>query len=142
MTTTFLNTKISEVENKIPHNFKYIITQEFIMLTAKKFAARLKQADFLNKGNFDNTLTRFNKRITSNKTKHLEVQKKLIRLKTKDLFLVRIYFASNDGSQNTLVYQPTLDIRIKKNTKVLIMFWIGNQREYLILNLSHYILLS
>ena len=137
-----MNTKISEVENKIPHNFKYIITKEFIMLTAKKFAARLKQADFLNKGNFDNTLTRFNKRITSNKTKHLEVQKKLIRLKTKDLFLVRIYFAINDGSQNTLVYQPTLDIRIKKNTKVLIMFWIGNQREYLILNLSHYILLS
>ena len=137
-----MNTKISEVEKKIPHNFKYIITQEFIMLTTKKFAARLKQADFLNKGNFDNTLTRFNKRITSNKTKHLEVQKKLIRLKTKDLFLVRIYFAINDGSQNTLVYQPTLDIRIKKNTKVLIMFWIGNQREYLILNLSHYILLS
>ena len=137
-----MNTKISEVENKIPHNFKYTITQEFIMLTTKKFAARLKQADFLNKGNFDNTLTRFNKRITSNKTKHLEVQKKLIRLKTKDLFLVRIYFAINDGSQNTLVYQPTLDIRIKKNTKVLIMFWIGNQREYLILNLSHYILLS
>ena len=82
VTTTFLNTKISEVVNKIPHNFKYIITQEFIMLTAKKFAARLKQADFLNKSDFDNKLTRFNKRITSNKTKHLEVQKKLIGLKT------------------------------------------------------------
>ena len=82
VTTTFLNTKISEVVNKIPHNFKYIITQEFIMLTAKKFAARLKQADFLNKSDFDSKLTRFNKRITSNKTKHLEVQKKLIGLKT------------------------------------------------------------
>ena len=96
----------------------------------------------MTKSDFNDKLTSFNKRITSNKTKHLEVQKKLIRLKTKDLFLVRIYFAINDGSQNTLVYQPTLDIRIKKNTKVLIMFWIGNQREYLILNLSHYILLS
>ena len=102
-----MNTKISEVENKIPHNFKYIITQEFIMLTAKKFAARLKQADFLNKGNFDNTLTRFNKRITSNKTKHLEVQKKLNNLITKDynFFLVKTYVTSNDGSQNMFISQ-------------------------------------
>ena len=96
----------------------------------------------MSKTDFENKLTSFNKQITSNKTKHLEVQKKLIRLKTKDLFSGRIYFASNDGSQNMLVFQPKLDIRIKKNTKVLIMFWIGNQREYLILNLSHYILLS
>ena len=29
MTTTGWNTKISEVENKIPDNFKYITTQEF-----------------------------------------------------------------------------------------------------------------
>ena len=45
MTTTVLNTKISEVENK---------------------------------------LTSFNRRPTSNKTKHLEVQKKLNSLITKD----------------------------------------------------------
>ena len=29
MTTTVLNTKISEVKNKIPENSKYITTQEF-----------------------------------------------------------------------------------------------------------------
>ena len=31
-------------------------------------------------------------------------------------FLGRMYFTSNDGSQNTFVYQPTLDtnVRIKK----------------------------
>ena len=49
MTTTVFNTKISEVENKIPDNSKSITTQEFNKLTAEYFAARLKQADFVNK---------------------------------------------------------------------------------------------
>ena len=38
-------------------------------------------------------------------------------LTTKDynFFLGRMYFTSNDGSQNTFVYQPTLDtIELKK----------------------------
>ena len=65
----------------------------------------------MTKTDFDNKLTIFNRQITSNKAKHLEVQKKLNSPITKDyiFFLVRIYFASNDGSQNTCVYQPTLD---------------------------------
>ena len=42
MITTALNTKISEVENKISDNSKYITTQAFSMLTAENFAARLK----------------------------------------------------------------------------------------------------
>ena len=76
VTATVLNTKIGEVENKILHNAKYITTQEFNKLTAENFTARLKQADLVSKTNFDDKLTSFNKRITSNKTKHLEVQKK------------------------------------------------------------------
>ena len=43
------------------------------MLTAENFAGRLKQAKLLNKTDFNIKLTSFNKRITSNKTKHLEV---------------------------------------------------------------------
>ena len=34
VTKTVLNTKISEVENKIPNNDKYITTPEFNKLTA------------------------------------------------------------------------------------------------------------
>ena len=70
VTTTVLNTKISEVEKKIPDNSKYIYitTQEFNKLTAGNFEARLKQADLVNKTDFDNKLTNFNKQITSNKT--------------------------------------------------------------------------
>ena len=117
MTTTVLNTKISEVENKIPDHAKYITTQEINKLTAENFEVKLKQPDFVNKTDFDNKLTRFNRRITSNKRKHLEVQKKLNSLITKDYnFLFgRIYFTSNDGSQNTFAYQPTLDaLELKK----------------------------
>ena len=111
VTTIFLNTKISDIENKIPDNFKYITTQEFNKLTAENFAARLKQANLVNKTDFDNKLKSFNRRVTSNKTKRLEVQKKLNSLITKDykFFLGRIYFTSNDGSQNLFVYQPVLD---------------------------------
>ena len=39
MNTTVLNTKISRVKNKISDNSKYITTQEFNKLTAKSFAA-------------------------------------------------------------------------------------------------------
>ena len=83
VTTTLLNTKISQVENKIPDNSKYITTPKFNKFTAVNFAARLKQADLANKTDFDNELTSFNRRITSNKIKHSEVQKKLNSLVTK-----------------------------------------------------------
>ena len=75
VTTTVLNAKISEVENKIPNNSKYIATQKFNKLSAENLAARLKQADLVNKNDFDNKLTSFNSRITSNKTEHLEFKK-------------------------------------------------------------------
>ena len=68
MTNNALNTKISEVENIIPDNFKYITTKEFNKLTAENFAARITQADLVNKTGFDNILTSFKRRITSNKT--------------------------------------------------------------------------
>ena len=83
MTTTVLNTKISEIENKIPDNSKYIFIQQCNKLTAENFAARLKQANLVSKTDFDNKLTTFNRRITSNKTKYLEVEKKKNILITK-----------------------------------------------------------
>ena len=72
-TATVLNTKIREAKNKTPDYSKYITTPEFNSLTAKNFATRLKQRDLVNKTNFDNKLTSFDKRIMSNETKHLEV---------------------------------------------------------------------
>ena len=65
-----MNTKIREVENKILDDSKYITTQEFNKLRAENFAARLKIADLVNKTDFDNKVTSFDKLITSNKTQH------------------------------------------------------------------------
>ena len=83
MTTTNPNTKISEVENKIPDNSKYIVTEELNKSSVENVTARLKQADIVNKIDFDNKLISFNKQITSNKTRHLEVRKKKQSNKTK-----------------------------------------------------------
>ena len=75
MTTTDFGTKIGEVENKIPDHAKYISTSEFNKSTAENFRARLKQVNLVNETDFDNELISFNRKITSNKTKYLEVQK-------------------------------------------------------------------
>ena len=42
VTTTVLNTKIREVENKIPDHPKYITTQEFCKLPVEKFCSKIK----------------------------------------------------------------------------------------------------
>ena len=70
-----MNTKISEIENKIPDKSKCITTQKFNKVIAEHLAARLKQVDLVDKTDFDNKLTSFNKQITSSKTKRLEVQR-------------------------------------------------------------------
>ena len=61
VTANVLNTKISEVENKAPNNSKDITTQEFNRVTAENFAASLKRADLVNKTDLDNKLTSFNR---------------------------------------------------------------------------------
>ena len=116
VTAAVLNTKISEVDNKTPDHAIYITAPEFNNLTEENVAARLKQASLGT--NFDNKLTSFNKRFISIKKKHLEVQNNLNSRITKDynFLLGRIYFISNDGSQNTFLYQPILDtLELKKD---------------------------
>ena len=112
MTTTVLKTKITEVENKIADHAKYITAPEFTMLIAENFVARLKQANLEPKTGFDNKLISFNKKISSNKTKYLEVQKKLIIIfiiiNDYNFFLDKMYFTSNDVFQNTLVINQHL----------------------------------
>ena len=75
VTATVLNTKIGEVENKISDHAKYITAQEFNKLAAENVAARLKQANVVGKTDFDNKLISFNRKIISNKTKYIEAKK-------------------------------------------------------------------
>ena len=94
VTTTVFNTEISKVENKSLGNVKYITTQEFNKLTAANFTSRSTQ---VSKTDFDNNLINFNRKINSRKTNYLEVLKKLNSLRTKayDFFLGRRCFTSN-----------------------------------------------
>ena len=54
---------------------EYITTPEFNKLTAENFAAKLAQANLITKTDFDAKLSGFNRKITSNKTKHLLIEK-------------------------------------------------------------------
>ena len=66
-------------------------------------------------------MSSLNKKITSNKAKHLLVENELNKLKTFDLsyFIVKNYF-EEDGSQNYLVFQPVSSyFKIIANTKFI-----------------------
>ena len=67
MTITVFNTKISDVENKVPDHAKYISTQGFHKLNTEYFTTRLKQANLVSKTDFDNKIISLNKKLTSNK---------------------------------------------------------------------------
>ena len=53
------------------HNHdKYVATSEFNTLAANVFNARLAQANFITKSDFDANLSSLNRKITANKAKH------------------------------------------------------------------------
>ena len=78
MTTNVLNTKINTTEHKISNHEKYITTPEFNKLLAESSVAKSKQTNFVTKTDFDKNLKNLNRRITSSKTKLLQVQKKRV----------------------------------------------------------------
>ena len=69
---TDYNTKVREIENKLTnHNYdKYIDTAEFNKLTAL-FNAKIAQANLITQMEFDAKLSSLNRKMTSNKTKHM-----------------------------------------------------------------------
>ena len=128
------NTKIAELEKKIldNHNNKCITIQEFNKLTAEHFTATLKQAnlairadtdDLVEKAETDGKLKHFNKKVTSNKIKHVETEKKLTDLKNMlsdkgyEFLWSRMYFTSDDSYQNFFVFAPILSWLILGNNK-------------------------
>ena len=61
----------------------------------------------ITKTDFDAKLSSLNRKITSNKLKHLLVENELKKLKPSDLsyFIGKSHF-EEDGAQNYLVFQP------------------------------------
>ena len=77
------NTRISETERKFTdHNHdKCITSSEFNNLITKSFAARLAQETLATKTDIVTKLTSLNRKIISNKTKHLLIENELKKTK-------------------------------------------------------------
>ena len=106
---TDYDTKINEIKKKrTDHNHdKDITTPELNTLTASIFNSRLAQTNLIAKTDFDAKLLSLNRKIISNKSKHLIVENELKKLKTFDssYFRGKNYFENND-TQYYLVFQP------------------------------------
>ena len=95
-----MNTNISEVENRIPSvsglvkkteydakikdiEGKYFTNADYNKFTSDKLDLNIKQKELVDKSDIDKKLININKKITSNKTKHKEADKKLTDLTKK-----------------------------------------------------------
>ena len=72
MATTFLNTKISEVENKIPNHDKYD-KHDYSWIELVNNITLCNKIKLVTKIEFDNKLISFNRKIISNKARYLEL---------------------------------------------------------------------
>ena len=121
MKKTDYDTIISEIEDKVSvHNHdKYITTPEFNILAARVFNARLAQANLVTKTDFDAKLHSLNKKINSNKTKHLLAETELKKLNNfhAAYFRGKNYF-DGDGTQNYLVFQAVYKYFERVGSKV------------------------
>ena len=87
VSTTVLNTKIGEVESKIPcvSGFVKKIDYDAKIKDCNKFTSdilgvKVKQKELVNKSDINKKPINSNKKVTSNKTKHIEADKKLTDL--------------------------------------------------------------
>ena len=86
-----------------------LLLQSLILWLLVFFNARLAQANLITKTDFNAKLSSLNRKITSNKSKHLLVENELKKLKTFDssYFIGKSHF-EEDGTQNYLIFQPVL----------------------------------
>ena len=91
------------------------------------FNASLPHVNLITKTDFDGNLSSLNRKITSNKSKHLLVENKLKNLKTFDSssFRGKNYFEEY-GTQNYLVFQPMykyLNLIVNVSNVDYIYYW-------------------
>ena len=104
---TNYGTKVTEIAKKftVYNHDKYITTPEFNTLAGDVFNARLAQANLVTKTDFDTKLSDLNRKITSNKTKHVLVESEFKKLKAFYLsyFIGKRHFEA-DGAECYLVF--------------------------------------
>ena len=107
-----------------------LLLQSLILWLLVFFNARLAQANLITKTDFNAKLSSLNRKITSNKSKHLFVENELEKLK---IFIGKSHF-EEDGTQNYLVFQP-----LNKYFKIIAnknIFHRGYLKDYLMKILS------
>ena len=87
---------------------KYIDTHEFNKLAADVFNTRLAQANLITKTDFGTKLSSLNRKITSNKTKHLFVENQLKKLKTFD----SSYFIGKSHFEEEKLFSISVKVQI------------------------------
>ena len=92
-------------------------------MAASVFNARLAQANLITKTEFDAKLSSLNRKIISNKSKHLLVENELKKLKTFDsiYFIEKSHF-EEDVTHSYLVFGPMYKY-FKKITSDYILAW-------------------
>ena len=123
---TDYNTKISEIEKNLTDHThdKYITTPEFNTLAADVFNARLAQAHYVTRTDFDAKLSSLNRKITSDKTKHLlaENESKKLKIFDSSYFRGKSHFEEN-GTQNYLVFQSmTRYLKVSASTNQIVQW--------------------
>ena len=100
---TDFNSKISEVEDKIP-SISGLATNSALTAVENKIP---DVTNLVTKTNFDAKLKALSDRVTKNRLKDLLLDNKLKKLKTfdTDYFEGRNYLEGGDGTQNMLVFQ-------------------------------------
>ena len=103
---TDYGSKVTENKFNNHNHDKYIDTSEFSKLATDVFNARTGQANLITKSDLDAKLSSLNRKITSNKIKHLLVENKLNKFKTFDssYFVGKSHF-EEDVAKNYLVFQ-------------------------------------
>ena len=139
ITNLATTTALTAVENKIPDHSKYITTPEF-NLTAEHFAARLEQANlpskndianFVKKTDFVDKLKSLNKKITSNKRKHVLVENELNELSEK-VKTISTKGLTKDLIIN-LIFSMDQNISIQEHYKIILhLYQLKNKLNVLV----------
>ena len=106
------------------------IPPEFNKLTANYFAARLAQANLVIMTDFDNKPTNLNKKVISNKTKHMLVKSEIKNQKhwIQSIFVVKVILKM---IVLKIVQYFRQDLNILKGLVILmIMYDHGNQKDW------------
>ena len=100
---TDFNTKVTEIEGKIP-SITGLATNSELSAVENKIP---DVSSLVKKTNLNAELKKNSDRITSNKSRHLQIENELKKLQKFDAayFRGKNYFDGNDGAQNYLVFQ-------------------------------------